>query len=395
MNFEQAKMWYENFVNRETVSGKPRDRPWDAAYAEMIYLAGTFYSFTSQTLGNWYETYLRQLMGAYIFGKKWPQYSQDYVPSILKDDPEILGEIRNRMLAVWNLPNRAQRREEVRERLDQITNYPELARFFLQNCTMMQNALNQRLKPSEQFLKRRTIEMHMGEEGLLFYLLGLLENVVQANLAKWKGKEGFYRQGHNNEWALIPQQNDSAEWKSAFPDATGPVPQMLEVGLDAREIFALDKPETMQGLENDDGFQLLKNEFESGGTRYKKIRRQLVQLCLMDNTFPEVTDDFFRYFAKQQVNLAEYRSFFDRSNVQAKIFTERLGEKTMTSYNWATFRVICSNTLRGVGEDSPRPARVQGLGFVPPPEPPGISVDSPIVIPLAIVCVLAFVIYNQ
>ena len=389
---EDARDTWNRFREKRTLSVRARDRPWEECLQKLFYLSDSFYAIKIETLGTYYEQYLRALLGVYKFAKKFPQFYEDYVPDIVQDNVDILGELRNRMLDVWNFSTRVSQRQAVIEALETHGTYPDLANYFLENAPIMQDTYNAREGKGnfDEVLKKVDIARHYDGNYLLAYLLRLQENVVRQNFAKAQGIKNFT--GENHGFILTTQNAEQSAWKTAYPDSADPAPMILEWSLDPKELLPMGKTIQVRAEDFHAGYGILRRDFEEETNTYKKIRQQLVQLLIMDNTYPNVSEDFWSYYTQQKRNLNEFRSFYDRRAVQALIFSEGFTEQNMETANWTMFGVLCDNAERqqmGIPQVAVQPQAVPLAG------PPGITVDSPYVIPAAIIAVLLFVWYKQ
>ena len=407
MTQRESLEWWQINRDQESISTKARRRAWDQSLQKLLQVADYFYAITEDTMGNFYEQYLRGLMGLYLFTKKFPQYSKDHVPDVCLDNPEMLKEIRDRMLSCWNPGQKVPNMQAIGEELYKLNTYPELADFFLQNAPMMQPTYRGRgiMAGVPERMKRQIVEMHMGGSGLLEYLRDLAENAVEQNFLKCKSLDHFTA---GNQFFPIPNQNKTTEWGEAFPDKPefSESPSFVEFGLRAHP----SQLQMVQHIRVGDqefhpGYAILRADFDGPkNKKFRLLRQQFVQLLIMDNTLDAITEEFWRYYTKQKRNLAEHRSFYNREKVQQVIFSDQIRDCKMHPENWSMFNVLCANAQRieegdeepvtgGVEEEYAPEFFVDG-GFGPA-EPRGITVDSPYIIPVAIVAVLAFVIYNR
>lgn len=400
--------WWTRNRDKESLSKKARTRPWDQSVQKLMVIADYFYAITEDTMGNFYEQYLRGLLGVYLWTKQYPKFSKDHVPDICKDTPEILKEIRDRMMACWNIGQRVPNMEGIAQALYQRETYPELVNYFLENSPVMAPAYRGRGSKAAgvpQRMRRQIVEQHMGDGGLLQYLRDLAENVVEKNFNMCAHVEHF--QG-GNEFFPLPNQNKSSEWGAAYPDKGQfmEAPSLVEFGLRAQaEQMQMRQSIRVGDQEFHAGYNILRADFDGPKSKkFRGLRQQFVQLMIMDNTDEGVTEDFWRYYTKQKRNLAEHRSFYNRENVQRLIFSDQIKECRMHPENWSMFNVLCANASRiQEGDEEPvfggfqqefAPEYFGGMDFGGDDQPV-ITIDSPYIIPVAIIAVIAFVAYNS
>ena len=242
----------------------------------------------------------------------------------------------------------------------------------------------------------------MGPGSLLQYLRDMAENALDQNFAMCKRLDHFTG---GNEYYPIPIQNKSEQWGEAFPDKGEFMesPQLVEFGLrPGKEQMQLTLPIRVGDMEFHPGYYILRADFEGPkSNKFRGLRQQFVQLMIMDNTDEGVTEEFWRYYTRQKRNLAEHRSFYNRENVQRIIFSDQIKECRMHPENWSMFNVLCANAQRiEEGDEEPvfggfqQEYAPEFEGMQVDEDEPGITVDSPF-IPVAIIAVIAFVVYNS
>ena len=341
MTPQQAELWMENiFLGNPIPPFKSEGRAWDNAFGYARFLMDTYLVLTKERLGNFYEQYLRALMGAYRFCKKFPRYYPDNMPTVAEDNQDTLFAIRERMVQVWKLPVMEVNVQGLREKLNEQLTYDALAEYFLTNCPMMQNLLNARVSADDTVIERREISNHLEPTALLDYLRVLLEDVVAKNIAV---NQTDRSEEQDSEYYSLSSQQREETWKSAFPDTDeeNKNPMMQEFALDSRDLFPrAEKVRVTEAIYEAEGWLACRDEVVDGGNKTKKQRANVVELMIMSNGFPNITEEFLDYYTHQRHLVKRWSSFFTRAEVQKEIFSDQITNVEISRTNFEVLKSI-------------------------------------------------------
>ena len=236
MSLETATAWMKVKTEQRTVSVRAQARPWDDSFGYARFLLDTFLILTPLNLGNFYEQYMRALLGAYKFTKSHPQfYPNGNLPKISKDEQLTLHSLRQRMVEVWKLPTMVLNVQGLMQQLSEQKTYEDLCIYFLENSPMMQNLLNARRDPNDKPINFKEQKAHLQPTALLDYLRVLLEDVVAKNLIV---NQVDRSKEENSEYFDLTNQQRSETWMKAFPDRhEDELPMIQEFALDSRDLF--------------------------------------------------------------------------------------------------------------------------------------------------------------
>ena len=352
----EAKLKGSKFVTRA------QRRPWNINLDYVISLIDTFYRLERGNLGNFYEQYIRSLMGAYyVTQKNTGLYlnQKPRLPDIVKDDPEIMNNIREKMVVIWSLPKRYKWADDLMDSLNDQKTFPELGTYFLENSPMMQNALNIRRGAAEEILTFTEITIHNSKEGLLNALRGLLEDLCMknGNMAGVKINEQL------EPTKMLSVQVGTQDWLAAYPDLSeGKLPPFPhEFGIRSQNMMEGDELVTITAEVNGyPGHRECREDLQSNGNKTTALRAQIVQLMILDNVFIDITDQFMRYFCDTTRNIRRWDSYYGRIGIQKQIFSDAIIGKTMTKSNHEIFKSILSRAAHDDG-----PALNQAGGWPP------------------------------
>jgi hypothetical protein len=290
---------------------------------------------------------MRALLGAYKFSKTFPRfYPNGNTPTVTRDDQDIMHVIRQRMVEVWKLPAMVLNVQDLMQTLGQHHTYEALCIHFLENCPMMQNLLNARQDPNDKAISFIEAESHLAPTALLDYLRVLLEDVVQKNMVV--NQVDRSQENNSKYFALVHQQRETA-WLEAFPDAGEEmIPQLTEFALDSRELFQRsEKVQVTADIYSEPGWKECMDEIFDGGRRTKNTRARVVQLMIMSNTFPIITEEFVKYYTQQRRLIKRWDSFFNKLDIQKHIFGDAIVGTRMPKRNYELFKTV----LRGALDD--------------------------------------------
>ena len=281
------------------------------------------------------------------------------LPDIVKDDPEILNNIREKMVVVWSLPNRYKWPTKLLEDLNEQKTFPELGTHFLENAPTMQSALNIRRGAAEEILTFTEIQIHISKDGLLNALRGLLEDlcIKNENMQDVKIADDF------EPFKMLSEQVTTKAWAHAYPDLqegkTAPYPH--EFGVRSEDMFRGDKLVTITAEVNGyPGHRECREDLQSNGKKTATLRAQIVQLMILDNVFIDITDQFMKYYCDTTRNKRRWDSYYRRVGIQKQIFSDAIIGKTMTKSNHEIFKSILSRAAHDDG-----PALNQAGGWPP------------------------------
>jgi hypothetical protein len=354
MTPDAANAWMDVKTRKQQVSVRAQNRPWDHSFDYARFLLDTYLVMTPLNLGNFYEQYLRALLGAYRFSKAYPRfYPNGNTPTVTKDDQDTMHSIRQRMVEVWKLPVMVLNVPALMQTLGEKQTYEELCTYFLENSPMMQNLLNARRDPNDKALPFRDTHAHLAPTALLDYLRVLLEDVVHKNMVVNQVDRSSEENGAY--FKLVTQQQNKEQWRAAFPDAVegDTIPQIAEFALDSRELFKRsDMVQVTKDIHSEPGWAECMDEIFDGGKRTKNIRARVVQLMLMSNTFPIITEEFVKYYTKQRRLIRRWDSFFNKPDIQKHIFGDAIVGTQMPKRNYELFKTVLSGAVDEGSEGS-------------------------------------------
>ena len=257
-----------------------QERSWDAVMDMSIEMASTFYNPTVDQLGIYYEQWIRSLMGlhTYIWRHK-KQIGEESLCWLQVNSGLYTEQCRNACLEVWALPGRIKNKSEVDGQLKETGNIQRMLNFFLENAPIMQTFYTARESSNNERVTRVVTEQHYAKSGLLYFVTKLLQEAA----------------GDINARGDLVAVNRHEDYVSQFPDRKRDEYQyMTEFALNIKSVIVDTPLESIRNqIGNNRGWQKCMAEVLSGGKSTSKIRAQIVQLLILSNTFPQITDDFF------------------------------------------------------------------------------------------------------
>ena len=136
------------------------------------------------------------------------------------------------------------------------------------------------------------------------------------------------------------------------------LPMIQEFALDSRDLFQRsEKVQVTMDIYNAPGWKECIGEVYDGGKRTKNIRARIVQLMIMSNTFPIITDDFVRYYTQQRRLIKRWDSFYNKPDVQKHIFSDAIDGTQMPKANFQIFKSVLESAVEEGSQADPGSAQ--------------------------------------
>ena len=328
MDNKESQRWVKLSNSKEKIQHM-HNRSWQDAFEEILRLTNTFLVLNEETLGNYYESMCRACMGMNRFITEYPKYYSGFDVQ-LRDSNGTVSSLRDRVANVWMLPQHSLDRQRILQDLDEKRTINEVLEHFLENCPMMGTLLKARTSREARIVPARDMEMHLHLDNLFAFLLMLLENVAQVNAAIMNTK-----QGENDEFYQLSEQIGSETYIDAWPDIDDPkdVPYFTELATLSNVIVKEDVKSIGNNIFGTTGYQAIRGELDRGGSSTLKFRTRLTKIFVLDNVFPELTNDFLTYYNKQIGANRRWDSWFRQTSIHNRFFSEGIAERELTETN--------------------------------------------------------------